>query len=220
MDFQGSKDLTRMSGKDHGDTPTSRITGEPRHWIEYGVFAFVLISALATSTAAWYTRKEWQSSVDNGHRQLRAYVFPDQANLIWQGTAKPTVVEIVIKNSGQTPAYRLATATAIIVRDYPLKGDPHVPPMLNNHTVVPPNGNNALSIAMEQPLTGDELKAIQKGTQAIYAFGEISYVDAFNECRVTRYRFYYQGAGGDVGSKIGLTYLDEGASEAPCPDAK
>jgi hypothetical protein len=209
-----------MSGKENDDTPNSWVTRESRHWIEYGVFAFVLIGAVATATAAWYTRKEWESSVDNGHRQLRAYVFPDQANLVWQGTARPAAVEIVIRNSGQTPAYRLTTAMAIIVAGYPLQGDPPVPPMPNHHTVVPPNGSYALSMAMEQPLTSDQLKAIQKGTQAVYAFGEISYVDAFDECRITRYRFYHQGAGPDVGAKIGLTYLDEGNTEVRCPDAE
>jgi hypothetical protein len=209
-----------MVANDDGDKPTSRITDEPKHWIEYGVFAFVFITAIATATAAWYTRREWESSVDNGRRQLRAYVFPDQANLIWQGTVRPTVAEIIIKNSGQTPAYRLATSSVFIVGDYPLQGEPNVPRFPNNRTVVPPSGNYALSIAMDKPLTGDQLRAIQKGTQAIYAVGEISYTDAFNECRVTRYRFYYQGAGGDIGAKIGLTYLDEGTSESPCPDRK
>ena len=53
------------------------MTREARHWIEYGV-VFVIITAVATATAAWYTRKEWQSTTDNGRRQRRAYVFPDQ----------------------------------------------------------------------------------------------------------------------------------------------
>jgi hypothetical protein len=198
--------------------PTSRVTGEPRHWLEYGVFAFVFITAVATATAAWYTRKQWESSVDNGRRQLRAYVFPDQANLAWQGTTKPTVVEIVIKNSGQTPAYRLSTATVVSVDDNPLQVDLHVPSMPDNHTVIPPAGSYAISVAMDKPLTADQLQAIQKGTQAIYAFGEIAYDDAFG--RVTRYRFFYSGAGADNGSKVGLAYLDEGNTEAPCGKAK
>jgi hypothetical protein len=184
------------------------------------VFAFVVVTAIATATAAWYTRKGSESTAENGRRQLRAYVFPDQANLVWQGTVKPTLAEIVIKNSGQTPAYRLSTATAAVVGDYPLRGDLHVPPMPDDHTVVPPNGSYALSVTLAQPLTGDQLKGIQKGTQAIYAFGEISYVDAFNECRMTRYRFYYSGAGADIGSRVSLTYLDEGNTEVPCPKTK
>jgi len=209
-----------MPRKEDGDTAISRITGEPKHWIEYGVFAFVVITAIATATAAWYTRRESETAAENGRRQLRAYVFPDQANLIWEGTAKPTLAEIVIKNSGQTPAYRLSTVTAVVLGDFPLQGDLHLAPMPDNHTVVPPTASYSLSVPMAQPLTGDQLKAIQKGTQAIYAFGEISYVDAFGECRITRYRFYYSGAGGDIGSRVGLTYLDEGNTEAPCSKPK
>ncbi len=195
----------------------SRVTGEPRHWIEYGVFAFVLVSAIATATAAWYTRKEWQASMDNGRRQLRAYVFPDQANLVWQGIAKPTGAEIVLKNSGQTPAYRLSTVAMIAVSDYPLRDNLTVLTIPSNHTVIPPAGNYAISVAMEKPLTSEQLKAIQKGTQAVYAYGVIAYADAFGECRLTRYQFYYTGSGGDNGSKIGLSYLDEGNTESPCP---
>jgi hypothetical protein len=195
----------------------SRVTGEPRHWIEYGVFAFVIITAIATATAAWYTRREWQTSLDNGRRQLRAYVFPDQANLLWEGTTKPTVAEIVIKNSGQTPAYRFSTASVIGIRDYPLHDNLTVPPIPSNHTVIPPSGSYAITVAMDKPLTADQLRAIQKGTQAVYAYGMIAYADAFGECRLTRYQFYYTGPGGDPGSHIGLSYLDQGNTESPCP---
>ena len=209
-----------MARNEDHDKPISRVTGEPRHWIEYGVLAFVIVTAIATATAAWYTRKEWQSTVDNGHRQLRAYVFPDQANLVWQGTAKPTVAEIVIKNSGQTPAYRLSSATVVLVGDFPLQTDLRVPAVPANRTVVPPAGNYGLSVTMEKPLTADQLQAIQKGRQAIYAFGEIAYEDAFGECRMTRYRFFYSGGGADIGSKVGLSYLDEGNTEVQCSNMK
>ena len=130
------------------------------------------------------------------------------------------MAEIVIKNSGQTPAYRLSTATAVLVDDNPLQADLHGPSLPDNHTVIPPSGSYALSVAMDKPLTADQLKAIQKGTQAIYAFGAIAYDDAFGECRVTRYRFFYTGSGADNGSKVGLAYLDEGNTEVPCSERK
>lgn len=205
-----------MSPRDD-DTTVSRITSEPRHWIEYGVFAFVILTAIATATAAWYTRREWESSVDNGHRQLRAYVFPDQAKILWQGTSKPMAAEIVIKNSGQTPAYRLSSATAVLVADWPLQADLRTPKMPPNHTVLPPSSASVLSALMDKPLTTEQLKGIQKGTQAIYAFGEIAYEDAFSECRLTRYRFYYASGTPDLGAKIDLSYLDEGNMETSCP---
>jgi hypothetical protein len=172
---------TRRGPGDDEAKSASAVTGEPRHWIEYGVLAFVIITAVATVMAAWYTRREWQSLVDNGRHQLRAYVFPDHAELVWGGTAKPTMAEIVIKNSGQTPAYRVSTATVVAVDGYPPRTGPSVPAMPPTRTVVPPAGNYSLSVALPQPLTGDELWAIQKGTQAIYAFGEIAYADAFGE---------------------------------------
>jgi hypothetical protein len=114
-----------------GEARLIKMTGEPRHWIEFGVLIFVIITAAATAMAAWYTRREWQSSVDNGHRQLRAYVFPDQANLVWGGTGKPTVAEIVIKNSGQTPAYKLSTSMATGIAPYPWQDSVTVPAMLS-----------------------------------------------------------------------------------------
>src|SRR5882762_4433652 len=99
----------------------SKITGEPRHWIEYGVLVFVILTAMATATAAWYTRKQWQTALDNGHRQLRAYVYPESATLVWVGAGKPLGAEVTIKNSGQTPAYRVSAQLAISVREYPLQ---------------------------------------------------------------------------------------------------
>jgi hypothetical protein len=202
----------------NGDERRALMTAEARHWIEYGVFAFVLITAVATATAAWYTRQESESMADNGRRQLRAYVFPEQARLVWGGDAKPTVAEIVIKNSGQTPAYRLSTAVSVVVDADPLQDDLRLPAIPPNHTVVPPAGSYRVSMAMAKPLTGGQLAAIEKGTQAIYAFGEIAYRDAFNECKMTRYRFFYSGAGGEIGSKVDLLYLDEGNADVPCPD--
>jgi hypothetical protein len=82
------------------------------------------------------------------------------------------VAEIVIKNSGQTPAYKLSTATSISVDDNPPQTDLRVPSMPDNHTVIPPSGIYALSVAIDKPLTPDQLKAIQKGTQAIYALAK------------------------------------------------
>jgi hypothetical protein len=220
MPRQEQEDLSRMSGGGDERGRHSKVTWEERHWIEYGVFAFVIITAMATATAAWYTRKQWESTADNGHRQLRAYVFPEQANLIWQGAAKPTAVEVVIKNSGQTPAYRLSSAAAIIVSDYPLQTELHDPVLPDSHTVIPPAGNSTVSVALQQPLSMDQLKAIQKGTQAIYAIGLLAYTDAFGDCRMTRYRLFYTGSGAEPGSKIGLSYLDEGSTEVPCLSAR
>jgi hypothetical protein len=199
---------------------TPKVTGEPRHWLEYGVFGFVFITALATSMAAYYTREEWLTSLDNGRRQLRAYVFPEQASLSWEGTGTATFAKVVIKNSGETPAYRLSAAAVISVGDYPPLDGPSVPPLPKTHTVVPPAGTYSLTVALPRPLSGDQVAAIKTGAKAIYVFGEIAYADAFGECRLTQYKFFYSGAPGENGSQIDLSYLDEGNTEVPCSDVK
>jgi hypothetical protein len=213
----GNLEFRRMSSTDDPNGLFPKVTAEARHWLEYGIFAFVVVTAVATAMAAWYTRREWESSVDNGHRQLRAYVFPDQASFVWQGNAKPIAAEISIKNSGQTPAYKLSTAIAVSVNEFPLQHELAMPSMPTNRTVVAPTGGFTVAVAMPQLLAADQLKAIQNGSRAVYVLGGITYVDAFEECRVTHFRFYYSGSGSDGGGRVPLTYLDEGNMEAECP---
>ena len=82
----------------------------------------------------------------------------------------------MIKNSDQTPAYRLSTATTITVSDYPLQTDLHDPGLPDSHTVIPPAGSSTVSVAMQQPLSTDQLKAIQKGNSGhIYPWGACLY---------------------------------------------
>jgi hypothetical protein len=209
-----------MAGGGDNIRLTPKVTGEPRHWLEYGVFGFVFITAVATAMAAYYTREEWLTSVDNGRRQLRAYVFPAQATLSWQGTVKPSAAKVIIKNSGETPAYRLSVAAVITAGDYPPRDVPSIPPLPKTRTVVPPSGEYSLTVALPQPLTGSQMAAIKTGAQAIYVVGQIAYADAFGECRLTQYKFFYSGAGGEIGSEITLSYLDEGNSEVSCAEVK
>jgi len=209
-----------MSQNGGRDRRFSKVTGEPRHWIEYGVFAFVIFTAMATATAAWYTRKEWQTSLDNGHRQLRAYVFPETATLIWPGTGKPLATEVTIKNSGQTPAYRVSAQLAIEVREHPLQAPLPATELPSTRTILPPTAVHTLSVTAQHPLTNDQLKAIQKGTQAIYVYGDMSHEDAFGVCRLARYEFFYTGDVPADGSRTDLKYYGEGNTERPCPSAR
>ena len=208
-----------MSEHGGNEKRVSKVTGEPRHWLEYGVFAFVILTALATATAAWYTRKEWQSSVDNGRRQLRAYVFPETATLHWSGSAKPMVAEITLKNSGQTPAYRVAAELAINVREYPLQARLPAAKLPSTHTIIPPTGVYTLSTTAPRALTDDELTAIQQGHQAIYVIGDMSHDDAFGVCRIARYEFFFTGEPPKDNGNIDLKYYGEGNTERTCQPA-
>jgi len=169
-----------------------RVTGEPKHWIEYGC-SHSSLSPQSRPTAAWYTRRESETAAENGRRQLRAYVFPDQANLILEGTAKPTLAEIVIKNSGQTPRIPPIDRDGCRSGRLSTSGRSAPCPDADNHTVVPPTASYSLSVPMAQPLTGDQLKAIQKELRPSMPLARSPTSMPLANAGFTRYRFYYRG---------------------------
>jgi hypothetical protein len=66
------------SGSEHHNPTTpdnsEGAKREPKHWLEYAIFFFVIATAVATGFAAWYTRQQWLTAVDTEQRQTRAYV--------------------------------------------------------------------------------------------------------------------------------------------------
>jgi hypothetical protein len=51
-----------------------RSQRKSKHWLEYAIFGFVIVTALATGYAAYYTKNQWVTMEDSEKRQLRAYV--------------------------------------------------------------------------------------------------------------------------------------------------
>jgi hypothetical protein len=74
---------------------------ESKHWLEYAIFGFVVVTAFATSTAAYYSGQQSNTMQDTEIRQLRAYVT-NKATRFDLGS-----VRLDLENSGQTPAERV-----------------------------------------------------------------------------------------------------------------
>jgi hypothetical protein len=51
-----------MSGSEHyqpaADGDESKSQPEAKHWLEYAIFIFVILTAVGTIAAAWYTRQQ------------------------------------------------------------------------------------------------------------------------------------------------------------------
>jgi hypothetical protein len=82
--------------------PAARI-GAPKRKesnpLDWAIFIFLVITALATAAAACYTRKQWLTASDTERRQLRAYVVTDAAAVFLdEGKVLKSVVDL--KNSG------------------------------------------------------------------------------------------------------------------------
>jgi hypothetical protein len=146
----------------------------------------------------------WKAG-DTTKRQLRAYVFVESA--IAHSTQSGGWVKVVIKNFGQTPAYRYTATldTAIM--------DPSTVPRFPRPGSGTPGGSLAPSATIKMTkefpqFTVQDGIAVRQGTKILYVFGQIEYTDAFNTTRYTRYCHAW---GGHYGSGDGdIAYAEHG----------
>jgi len=143
-------------------------------------------------------------------RQLRAYVFVSSAKII-HGIEDDSIPEahVVIKNSGQTPAYRLTNISGIAFDRYP------APPSLiltvpdrdylslvkTRMDLGPGNKTSPVTLA-ERPLTSTGQISLTSGTSAVWVYGEIRYRDVFWCKRRTKYRLMIGGPFGASGGQM------------------
>jgi hypothetical protein len=139
---------------------------------------------------------------DTAERQLRAYVFPIKVGVkLYIGNVPE--YRVIIKNSGQTPAYKLRHIDRFLSGEFPRK-EPlpdAVSPDFSITNLGPGQKLEKSGIAQRcdgTPVifTADALEKLKDGTAAIYAFGKIDFVDAFKRNRWIKYRYM---TGGDVG---------------------
>lgn len=175
----------------------------------------------------------WQVAVNitATRRQLRAYVFIDTIDVGNVFGAPPPPIEgqtavpvgpwifnpgtgpgaaIVIKNSGQTPAYNVVHTGYIGIFEYPNPIFP-TPPESKFRTVLamPPDGKTNKVIGMTHPLTPEEIDNLIAGTHAIYVYGNIIY-KTFGKRRITNFRYLQNGLTATIGQTTLMTGCEEG----------
>lgn len=151
---------------------------------------------------------------DTENRQLRAYVFLSEGHLDNFGIASPMNVSVKIKNSGQTPAYKLIARTIITFNDYPAKALPN--PQAGRPSMdLGPTNEFTLRTTAARPLTSEEHSKVIGRTSAIYVYGEFSYIDAFSRCWLQYFKTYFGGNNG-VTSDGALHPYNEGNYETEC----
>jgi hypothetical protein len=156
---------------------------------------------LFTFTLWLATRDLVTGAKDTAERQLRVYVFVKEAfirNL--DGPDAPTV-HIYIINFGQTPAYKFRMSGALKYFSFPhteFSRDPTGDQRILE-TILPPGGQLAYVQDMQVVITPEIKAALKAGQTAIYAFGEVTYIDIFKNTRTLKFR---QMFGGDIGTRI------------------
>jgi hypothetical protein len=123
---------------------------------------------------------------DTAKRQLRAYVLFDSGSI--QKIGDHFAVSVVIKNSGQTPAYNVTHWWSVAVLDYPLTE----PPIYSDPN---PDQSADIGAALQTPLgdarpltvSSEEMQDIKDRKKAIYVIASIKYKDTFQRDQAARF---------------------------------
>lgn len=199
-------------------------------WCErYQGFINLISTALVavfTGILTWYTILLWKSGEKHSERELRAYVFPVDFKVRNFKTALSTLSPaqniyafVRIKNTGQTPAYKVTCQVKMTVGPFPQtdftisEKEAEFAP-----THIGPGVEISCSPVKDTLLPMQHAKGVIEGGWAIYVFGRIDYVDAFTHPRWTTFRTLARGDQGVMalaeGKDVLLLAADEEGNDA------
>lgn len=168
-----------------------------------------LILALGTLGLWFVTRRLVKAAENTAERQLRAYVFLDNAFFENSGTDTWTI-RYRIKNFGQTPAHKVEVADIVKVVEWKGKGT-MIPQPIDGMPLgsMAPGGD----FFDNDPVLADRCNPhdLASGVNAIYLVGIIKYTDVFKVDRWTRFQYYI---GGDVGCIGKEMFADDKGNDA------
>jgi hypothetical protein len=183
--------------------------------IGLGLLFFTLCATIAAALyagqAAGAAHKTVQVMEVTAKRQLRAYVNYNGGSVINFDGASP-LVQVVIRNFGQTPAYNVRTRINIWVTPTPLTTpfrdlDADI---TQRGGVLGPQSHFVLGRALvDRPLTPTVKSEIRNDSRGLFVFGDINYVDAFGENQLTTFRLVY-GGGEEIHPEGNLATCEEG----------
>jgi hypothetical protein len=151
------------------------------------IFVAIFTATLWRATTRLWLSANRQSAhlEETAERQLRAYVLVTTAEIISRDP-RPGI-RLAFKNSGQTPAYDVRIWVDVSIRTP--DNERHFSPPLQDHrmgsSII---GDLILDKYLEVDLVHEEHILLAEGKITLYVWGEVTYRDAFNRQRRTRYR--------------------------------
>jgi len=158
------------------------------------IAGLALILALSTIFLWFATRDLVAGTADFSKMQLRAYLGPSETFITGVVAGEKPMVECIVRNFGQTPAYRVSYWAETKVLDS--MSDRFEPTQAEGGERIINPGRDGFTIKsrLAEPLTEEEMSKIKLGTAAIYFYGAILYRDAFSRSRKTQFRYQHGGA--------------------------
>jgi hypothetical protein len=153
----------------------------------------------ATVTLAWATWQLVKSAEKTAERQLRAYVVVTCKDLIFQGSSHERfIVRLEVRNTGQTPAYRLQIRSVTNAIAYPVQASFDFP--LEQLSAEPSIFTLGAGLAIDhnsmatRVLDQNEIVKIKStdGERSLYNYGIVKYVDAIGKERQTKFCYFFK----------------------------
>lgn len=175
------------------------------HDVEVVGAAAVGISLFFSAAAAILALKAYRSTKRTEEAQTRAYVFPDSVAISdgfplagTKGEFSPPGAAVVLRNSGNTPAFDIQHWGVVELLDSPpepITADLATMPKSN----LPPGGTSSFNRFMtngESPwwMTAVGADMLRRREARIYVHGRIEYRDVYGARRFTNYRLEYDGS--------------------------
>ncbi|MEO9167810.1 MAG: hypothetical protein ABI230_05340 [Aestuariivirga sp.] len=177
-----------------------RTNCDPTTYFTLWLAVFTGVLAVFTIALWFVTLGIFRDSKDSSERQQRAYVMVEGLSLSRNPQSEVGFgATVTAKNFGQTPAREVIEWAQISVRSMP-----NTEPFVKVDTPYPSKSVLAPGVYSTQIPTHSEISdaikiMILMSKAAIFVCGEISYIDAFNKPRTTRYRFMCLGQGYNLG---------------------
>jgi hypothetical protein len=155
------------------------------------------------------SRKQTDIIEMNSQRQLRAYIG---INGSADEPTGETWLELEIKNYGQTPAFKMQFWLNLGIFGYPKTDFIHksINDSMSGRITLAPGATRTISLPKPWK-SQKEADEINKGSIAIYIWGEITYGDAWGVGRKTGFRLYVNSATKSGKSEmVSISFCDEG----------
>ena len=184
---------------------------------EWLVAIFTGLFVVVTAGLTVYTYRLWGATdrlvtdaKDTSQRQLRAYVSVKNGKISEFSTTEHIMAKLTIINCGNTPAYSLQKVSGITLTEFPLQHD--IASQITSKFADGdfPKSKETLGPGAELQVIGQfsalledtHISAIKSGTSAIYFFGEIRYLDAFERPQYMKFRYFVGGGAVIVGGQF------------------
>jgi hypothetical protein len=160
----------------------------------------VVILLFVATMALWCATNELvKDTRHSAHKQLRAYVSVKPIRGVTNfGSDLEAETEVIIKNSGQTPALKLRHLGILFPRQFPLSKETDLnirAPETNGSIITLHPGESEFGTKFKRKIEPLQYQAIQAGIGKIYVFGKVDYEDVFGASHWTRFCYYFDGTG-------------------------